>query len=173
MPFLVLGLWGLYVLWTGWGTVSSGWSLLFGSRPANLFQAMAFAPLFALNLWACAAGLVFGLVIGNPFAWLNGRRLIIGSMALAMILGRLASGWVASLMLELPGGGVAVFAASVSTTIRNPKLLYRTPGSCPVRLPERQRTGLPSQPPPRRTRFGPEAGPSGSSPFAFAYESAK
>lgn len=109
---LLYGLWGLFILWTGWGTVSSGWSLLFGSRPANLFQAMAFAPLFALNLWACAAGLVFGLVIGNPFAWLNGRRLIIGSMALAMILGRLASGWVASLMLELPGGGVAVFAAT-------------------------------------------------------------
>jgi len=109
---LLYGLWGLFILWTGWGTVSSGWSLLFGSRQANMFQAMSAAPLFALNLWACAAGLVFGLVISNPFAWLNGRRLIIGSMALAMILGRLASGSVASLMLGLPGGGAAVFAAT-------------------------------------------------------------
>ena len=127
MPFLVLGLWGLYVLWTGWGTVSGGWSMLFGSRPAYLGPAGAAASLFALNLWSFAAGLVFGLIIANPFAWLNGRRLIFGSMAFAMILGRAADGGVGMLGGRAPslvggtsfivtpfvlllGGVIAIFA---------------------------------------------------------------
>jgi type IV secretion system protein VirD4 len=61
-----------------------------------------FAPMFALNLWGFAAGLVFGLGVVNPFAWLNGKRLIFACMAFAMILGRVAGGGIAELGLAMP-----------------------------------------------------------------------
>jgi hypothetical protein len=80
---ILVALWALYVLWTGWGAVTNGGSALFGARPTSLFQVSAAPALFFLNLWGCAAGLVFGIAFSNPFAWLNGKRLIFGSIAVA------------------------------------------------------------------------------------------
>ncbi len=95
---LLLALWVLFMVWTAWGAISNG------APPAhpNPFMASNPAPLFALNLWGCIAGLLFGLVILNPFAWLNARRLIFASMAFAMMLGRVASGAVESLLFAVP-----------------------------------------------------------------------
>lgn len=89
--FIVLALWALFIVWTAWGAVfnvAKALEIAFGR--ANPYDP---APaLFALNLWGCLAGLVVGLIILNPFKWLNGKRLVFGCMAFAMMLGRLVSG---------------------------------------------------------------------------------
>lgn len=117
---ILLALWAVFIIWTAWGTVSDGARLLgiFGSNHINPYNFRPYdqAPiLFPLNLWGLTAGLVFGLVIRNPLGWLNGRRLIAGCMALAMMLGRLVSGWLLSGSLA----GILFLAPSFSV----PKLL--------------------------------------------------
>jgi type IV secretion system protein VirD4 len=94
--FLV-ALWTLFIGWTGWQIISLGCALLF--EPSYPFQISMIPGLFAFNLWSFAAGIVFALIIINPFGWLNGKRLIFGSMALAMMLGRLISGGLVGLLL--------------------------------------------------------------------------
>jgi type IV secretion system protein VirD4 len=97
--WVIVALWALFMLWTAWGTVSNGAGALFGTRPASPFEISYAAPMFAFNLWGFAAGLVFGLGIANPFAWLNGKRLVFACTAFAMILGRLVGGGAAGLLL--------------------------------------------------------------------------
>jgi type IV secretion system protein VirD4 len=47
-----------------------------------------------LNLWGFVAALILGFVVFNPFAWLNGKRLVIGCSAFAVMFGRLSAiGW--------------------------------------------------------------------------------
>jgi hypothetical protein len=95
---ILLALWALFMLWTGWGAVNKGTDALFPAHPTSVLDAYALntaAPLFALNLWAFLAGLVFALGVLNPFAWLNGKRLVFACMAFAMILGRLITGFMA------------------------------------------------------------------------------
>jgi type IV secretion system protein VirD4 len=96
---VLFGLWLTYVSWTGWLSFKGLFAIglvVSGSRglAAFPFQILSFV---AFNLWACAAGLLFGLILVNPFSWLNGKRLIYGSIALGMILGRVATygtlGW--------------------------------------------------------------------------------
>ncbi len=41
----------------------------------------------ALNFWGFVAGLAFAVVARNPFAWLNGKRLVIGCTVTAMLCG--------------------------------------------------------------------------------------
>ena len=101
---LLLAAWGLFIVWTGWGTISGGLTLLTG--PTNPYLVARTVPLLALDLWGCAAGLTFGLVILNPYGWRNNKRLIIGCMTLAMILGRVAGGWIVSYMLMMVGPGI-------------------------------------------------------------------
>jgi type IV secretion system protein VirD4 len=98
--FVVFALWALFLVWNAWGVVANGAALLFKAGPAGLFQVSYAAPLFTMNLWGCAAALAFGLGIINPFAWLNGRRMVVTGLAFAMILGRLAGSGLAG---RVPG----------------------------------------------------------------------
>jgi type IV secretion system protein VirD4 len=98
---LVVGLWGLFVLWTGWGTLSNGWTAISNSG-ASSDQFAAYDPspfFFCLNAWGLSAALFVGLIVRNSFGWLNGKRLIFGCMAFAMILGRLICGGLGGLLL--------------------------------------------------------------------------
>jgi len=70
------------------------------------------AGLFALNVWGLAAAAVFGLVIANPFAWLNGKRLIFGCMAFAGMLGRMASSALPDMIISAPIYGLVKFVAT-------------------------------------------------------------
>jgi type IV secretion system protein VirD4 len=90
----IIALWGAFVLWTGWGTVSDLFRLIGGARPSNPFVA-AFNPpgaLLSLNLWGCASALLVALVVANPMGWLNGKRLVIACTAFAAMMGRLTAG---------------------------------------------------------------------------------
>jgi type IV secretion system protein VirD4 len=84
------GLVTVYLCWVVIGVISSGSTWLGIWAPPDPFGR---APsLFILNLWGLSAGALFALIVANPFAWLNGKRLAIGCMALAMMLGRLIAG---------------------------------------------------------------------------------
>ena len=126
---ILAALWMLFMVWTGLGAVSNGIEALFPQHPTNPYAAALNpeAQLFALNLWGFAAGLLFGLSLANPFAWLNGKRLVFACMAFAMILGRLVTGYavgplawletvnpwlsfVAVPLLLLFGGGAVIIA---------------------------------------------------------------
>lgn len=104
-PLLLLIPWALFLAWTAWGTISNGGQLigeLAAPRPtfpssAFLFNSIAFQ--FSVNLWGCLAGVVLGLIVANPFAWMNGKRLIFGCMAFAAVLGRLAGGGLLGMAL--------------------------------------------------------------------------
>ena len=89
---LLLIAYGAFLLWTGWGTYNDAHPLLTANHAAQRYGSPYGAPnLLALNLWGFLAALVFGGVIANPFAWLNGRRLVIGSIAFALMFGRLSA----------------------------------------------------------------------------------
>ena len=92
--FLLLA-YGGYLLGTGSGAVSN-FSKLF----ARMVPPLAIGA-FPLDLWGFAAGLLFAFVALNPFAWLNGKRLVVGSTALAMMLGCVAMNVFSDLILEL------------------------------------------------------------------------
>jgi type IV secretion system protein VirD4 len=91
---VLFGLWLTFMVWTGWlsfrGLFPVGLYLTDGNRGFEVlsFQILTF---LAFNLWAWTAGLFLSLVLFNPFAWMNGKRLIFGSMAFAIMLGRLAT----------------------------------------------------------------------------------
>lgn len=76
------------------------WGLLHavGSYPTLLNTAA-----LAFNLWGLVASLIFAAVVINPFAWLNGRRLIVGSMAFAIMLGAMGGGVLSQATLALIG----------------------------------------------------------------------
>ncbi len=98
---LLLGLWLVFTLWTGWGTVSNGLTALQNSG-ASPDQFAAYDPspfFFCLNAWGLSAALFVGLIVRNSFGWLNGKRLVFGCMAFAMILGRLICGGLGGLLL--------------------------------------------------------------------------
>jgi type IV secretion system protein VirD4 len=91
---LLLIAYGAFLLWTGWGTYNDAHPLLTANHAAQRYGSPSpyGAPnLLAFNLWGFLAALVFGGVIANPFAWLNGRRLVIGSIAFALMFGRLSA----------------------------------------------------------------------------------
>lgn len=93
-------LWGAFVIWTASETYTNGMILFERPSPSprlfdRLFDLSGYSAttiMFAVNAWSCAAALAFGVIFSNPFAWLNGTRLIFGSITFAMILVRLVSG---------------------------------------------------------------------------------
>ena len=96
----IIALWGLYVLWTAWGTVSNAARLIGGSSPRDPFQA-AFNPpgaLLSVNLWGLASALLVAFVVVNPLGWLNGKRLVIACTAFAAMMGRLLAGVMVGLL---------------------------------------------------------------------------
>jgi type IV secretion system protein VirD4 len=98
VSLLLLLLWlvyGAFILGTGWGIVSN-FSKLF----ARMVSPLAIGA-FPLDLWGFAAGLLFVFVALNPFAWLNGKRLVVGTTALAMMLGCVGMNVFSNLILEL------------------------------------------------------------------------
>jgi len=113
----LLALWLLFILWTGWGTLSNAATALNNINPqgstgqfAGFFDPSPF--FFCLNFWSLAAALLLGLVIANPFAWLNGRRLAFGCTLLGMMLGRLVIGELGGLLLSfIQINGFLVFLA--------------------------------------------------------------
>jgi type IV secretion system protein VirD4 len=92
---LFLLAYGGYLLGTGAGAVSH-----FGKLFARMVPPLAIAS-FPLDLWGFAAGLLFAVVALNPFAWLNGKRLVVGTTAVAMMLGCVAMNVSSGLILEL------------------------------------------------------------------------
>lgn len=91
---ILVGLWALYILWTGYGVLIGGWMM--PARPSSFPLPGA----VSINLWGCAAGLAFGAIVANMVKWGNGKRLIFGGIAFAMMLGRLNG--ATSLLLYLP-----------------------------------------------------------------------
>jgi type IV secretion system protein VirD4 len=66
----------------------------------------------ALNFWGLAAALVFGMMVKNPFGWLNGKRLAIGITAFFIMMARLFGGGLLTLGLQyLPVPPIIVFVA--------------------------------------------------------------
>ena len=95
-------LWWLFTLWTAWGTISNGWTAMSGGSSApDQFPTYDPSPFFfCLNFWGLAAALFFAVILRNPYRWLNGKRLVFGFIAFAMILGRLISGGIGGLLLQ-------------------------------------------------------------------------
>lgn len=96
----IIALWGLYVLWTGWETVSNAGRLISGSKPTDPFQA-AFnpaGPLLSINLWGLASALLVAFAVVNPMYLLNGKRFVIACTALAAMMGRLTAGVTVGLL---------------------------------------------------------------------------
>jgi len=99
---VVILLWLLFVGWNVWEVSTS----------ANIYflRGYAFAlPTLSLSFWGLIAGLFFGLIISNPFGWLNGKRLAFGCMTLGMILGRLIGGGIIGMLLLLRMPNAVVF----------------------------------------------------------------
>jgi hypothetical protein len=96
--FIIIALWGVYVLWAGWG-VMDALNTLLHIRQSGMgdFGALGATAALALNLWALAAALIFIPVWVNFFSWLNLARLSMGVVALTLMLGRLDIGWIAKL----------------------------------------------------------------------------
>ncbi len=111
---LLVGLWVIFTLWTAWGTISNGLTALqeSGETP-DQFPAFDPSPfLFCLNLWGLAAALFVGVIVRNPYRWLNGKRLVFGCIAVAMMLGRLVSGGLGGVLLaSVQINGLLVFVA--------------------------------------------------------------
>ena len=100
---LLIILWGLFVLWMAMGLTDAISMMSAGTAASGYRITPTYAnQLFALDAWALVAALIVGLIGFNPFKWLNGKRLIFGSMAFAMMLGRLISGVTVWLLQELP-----------------------------------------------------------------------
>jgi hypothetical protein len=67
---------------------------------------------FAINFWGLVAALVVGLMVKNPFGWLNGKRLAIGITAFFIMMARLFGGGLLTAALQyLPIPPVIVFMA--------------------------------------------------------------
>jgi hypothetical protein len=94
---VVIALWAVFVLWTGYGAVTNLSATLSPPHFSNPYMTSAniAAPLFALNLWGCASALLLAFVVVNPLRWLNGKRLVFGCTAFALMLGRLVTGFAA------------------------------------------------------------------------------
>ncbi len=112
---LLLAAWALFILWTGWGTISNGLTAAQNNTaPPNPFG-VVYDPspfFFCLNFWGLAAALFLWLIVRNVYAWLNGTRLVVGCLAFAMMLGRLISGGIGGLLLSyVPISGGAMFLA--------------------------------------------------------------
>ena len=115
---ILIGLWLLFVVWTGWGAVSSG-SLLLQGHPDRShgyyggpgLNVTDLSPaVFALDLWSCVAALLLGLIVFNPFGWGNGRRLLgFGATALGIMLGRFVTGWFVDAAFFFPINEFVVF----------------------------------------------------------------
>jgi|HubBroStandDraft_1064217.scaffolds.fasta_scaffold01809_10 type IV secretion system protein VirD4 len=100
---LLFVLWVIYILWTGSGVLVGGAAY----RPAaNLVAA---PPSFFINFWGCAAGLAFAAIVANVLRWRNGKRLIFGCIAFAMMLGRLTG--ASYLLFYLPISRELLFIA--------------------------------------------------------------
>ena len=85
----IILLWGAYVVWTGWQTVSNVVRLISGSKSSDPFQA-AFnpaGPMLSINLWGLASALLVAFAVVNPMYLLNGKRFVIACTALAAMMG--------------------------------------------------------------------------------------
>ena len=79
---LLLGV--VYLLATVAGMIGHGRDFLAAAAYAPIAQHIGG---FVLNLWGLVFGVVVGLTVLNPFAWLNGKRLLIGCTAFAVVVG--------------------------------------------------------------------------------------
>ena len=79
---LLLGV--VYLLGTVAGMIGHGRGFLAAAAYAPVAQHIGG---FVLNLWGLVFGVVVGLTVLNPFAWLNGKRLLIGCTAFAVVVG--------------------------------------------------------------------------------------
>ncbi len=89
IPFrliVVLLLGAVYLLATIAGMIGHGRGFASAVAYAEVAQHMGG---FVLNLWGLVFGLVVGVAVLNPFAWLNGKRLVIGCTAFALNVGYL------------------------------------------------------------------------------------
>jgi type IV secretion system protein VirD4 len=109
IPF---ALWALFILWMVTDLFGTG-GMAFKNATQNLdvgHYNVGLAPLlFLLDFWGLAAGLVVGLIVVNPFAWLNGKRLAFGGIALGIMLGRFVGGFVAGLLPAVQTPNLALF----------------------------------------------------------------
>lgn len=104
---LLLAAWAGFVLWMGWYLAHEAYYLTFTIDGYNPFPFY-----FWEDFWGLIPALFLGFLVGNPFAWLNGKRLVFGCIAFAMILGRLVSGGLTDLLLNyMPIGGSTAFWA--------------------------------------------------------------
>ncbi len=102
---ILAGLWLIYMAWVTWDSVQTGAILMhISSDQASRYPFLAdqVANSFSLNVWGLVAGCIIAFIVANPFAWLNGKRLVFGSMVFAMILGRAAGGGAIGLLMYLP-----------------------------------------------------------------------
>jgi type IV secretion system protein VirD4 len=100
MMWVIVALWAVFVLWTGYGAVTNLSATLFPPHFSNPYMASmnTAAPLFALDVWACTSALILAFVVVNPRGWRNGKRMALGCTAFALMLGRLVSGFAAGLL---------------------------------------------------------------------------
>jgi type IV secretion system protein VirD4 len=104
---LLVAAWAGFVLWMGWYLAHEAYYLTFTIDGYNPFPFY-----FWEDFWGLIPALFLGFLVGNPFAWLNGKRLVFGCIAFAMILGRLVSGGLTDLLLNyMPIGGSTAFWA--------------------------------------------------------------
>ncbi len=101
---ILLGLWALYTGWTFWCICQDAYDLTLNIDGYNPFPF-----LFWLDFWGLLPALFLGFVVFNPFAWLNGKRLVFGCIAFAMMLGSLMSVGLTGTMVNYMqiGGGTA------------------------------------------------------------------
>jgi type IV secretion system protein VirD4 len=102
----LIALWGLFIAFTAWGTVSNGITLGQSptSSPYSFSPAAPLAGSFALDLWGLWAALYFGfVVVPNRFHWGNGKRWALGSLVFAMMLGRVSGGGLVGWGLDYLG----------------------------------------------------------------------
>lgn len=108
---ILMGCWAIFVIWMTYGIIAE--AMRTAGPP---WMARQSTIVMALDLWSFAAALICGFIFLNPLGWLNGKRLILGGFALAMMLGRLISGNVAYLGNALPPGAyisdVLIYAAA-------------------------------------------------------------
>ena len=101
---------GWFVWVTGSGALHNFGSLLWvttGGKPPPFYENVPIS--FATDFWSLAAALLFGLVIINPGAWLNGPRLVIGTTAFAMMLASITGSLWLGLASALPIDGFTLF----------------------------------------------------------------
>ncbi|WP_036296983.1 type IV secretory system conjugative DNA transfer family protein [Methylosinus sp. PW1] len=93
----LLLLYAAFMAGTAWGLFGNLSQLFARAIPPQAIGGLA------VDFWGLAVGLVFLLVLLNPFAWVNGKRLVAGSTALAMMFGCISMNIMGDLVISLVG----------------------------------------------------------------------